>query len=241
MTKLLIERHLSVQLVSDRLELDKVLRVEFWQLISRQSLLVVDLFVLVSGLGEQCLSIGKLGVEVALIGTTAGDSKILSILEGLNADSEVGDSQIHAFALVTGLLVLELSEIPVSHGLEVLGVVAQHIGNLFVVEVAQIRIHLVGLECLFKVDAHLGGHLGENACIHACIRGLLEEQVLGLSQAQVAVLIERLFVEIGRVAVRRQLGGHLEELLEDPCGLSKQFAGLLDAIASKVHVASSTA
>ncbi len=154
---------------------------------------------------------------------------------------KLSDSQVHALSLLASLLELLRAEIPVSHRLEVLAVVSEHIGEFAVVEAAQVGVYLVGLESLFKVDTHLGSDLGQHVGIHASVGCFLKEQVLGLGQAQVAVHVEGLLVEVSRVAVGWQLSRHFQKLLEDPGSLSEQQTRLLDAVSPKLHVAATAA
>ena len=90
---------------------------------------------------------------------------------------------------------------PVGLRLEVLGVVDHHIGKLSTVETTQVRAHLVRLEGLIEVKGDLGGDFREHSGIHASVARLLEEEVLGLGQAKVRVLGQRLLIEIARGAL----------------------------------------
>ena len=65
--------------------------------------------------------------------------------------------------------------------------VSHHISKLSAVKAAQVRINLVVLEGLLEVDRDLCGNLSEYSGVHTCITGLLEEEVLGLGQAKIAV------------------------------------------------------
>jgi len=232
---------LLVELVAHGDEVDEVLRVKLGQLARGNVLLVVNLFVVVDSFCEHCLCLLELASEVGEVGATASLSVALRISELFHADSEVSDCEVHGAALLASLEELGRAQLPVGHSAEVAAVIPEHIRHLPVVEGSQIRINLVSLEGLLKVDGDLGGNLGENAGGHTCVTRLLEEEVLGLGQAEVAVLVQRLLVEVAGVGVGGQLSRHREKLLEDPGGLAEAVASSLDALACEVHVAAAAA
>lgn len=79
--------------------------------------------------------------------------------------------------------------------------VAEDIGKFSVIETAQTWVHLIGLEGLLEIDGDLGGYFSENSSIHTSIARLLKEEVLGLSQAQIAILCQCLLVEIDGMGI----------------------------------------
>jgi len=217
------------------------LRVELWQLIRGDSLLIVDLLVVIDGFSEHRLRFAELSLEVRLVGTSASRSEWLSIGELLDALGQVSDGEVHTFTVITSLDELSRAELPVRHGGEVLRVVSEHVRHLPVVEAAKVRVNLVALKGLLEVDGDLGSDLREDSRCHACITGFLEEEVLRLSQAKVAILRQSLLVEVNRVGISRKLRRHSQQLLKDPCGLAEVVAGHFDTITIELHEAGAAA
>jgi len=119
-------------------------------------------------------------------------------------------------------------------------VITKNIGKSAVVKGSQSWVDLIGFKSFLEVDGNLRGDFGKHGRVHACITRLFEEEVLSLSQAQVAILSQSFFVEVTRVSLRGQLRCHRQKLLKDPGSLAEEPTGNLDAIATKVHVAGST-
>lgn len=98
-----------------------------------------------------------------MVRATKSICKALGLIELLDADSQIGDSHGHAFALVVCLLEGTGSELPVRLSREVLGMVAHDIGELAAVKASQVRADLVRLECLVEVDADLSSDLRKHS------------------------------------------------------------------------------
>ena len=71
--------------------------------------------------------------------------------------------------------------------MKVFGVIGENIGELTILEIAQVIIGLVLFVSLLEVDGDLSSNLGENICVHTSVTCLLEEEILSLSEAEVAV------------------------------------------------------
>ena len=166
-------------------------------------MLIVYLFVLLDGLGKELLRLGSLGREVGLVSATDLVSERLGLVEFLDADGQVSDGKCHASALIVCFLEERGAELPVGLRLEVLGVVAHHVGELSTIETTQVWAHLVRLEGLVEVESDLGGDLGEHSRVHASVTRLLEEEVLGLGQAEVRVLGQCLLLKVTGGALGR--------------------------------------
>lgn len=61
--------------------------------------------------------------------------------------------------------------------------IAHHICELSIVKAAQICTDLVRLKGLVEIEGNLGSDLREHCRVHTGLASLLEEEVLGLSQA----------------------------------------------------------
>lgn len=240
-TQFIIEVRLSVDLISHRHQIDEVLRIKGRHIAEINFGLIVNLLVVIDSLGEDTLSLRELRGKVGQIGAATSFSKGLSLGVVLHAESHIRNSLVHALTFFRSFRILEVSKLPVGHGLEVARMVTEHIRKLAVVEAAQVRVDLVSIKGFLEVDGDLSGDLGQHSWVHAGVRGLLEEEVLGLSQTQVTVLGECLLVKVASVGLRWELSGHIEKLLKDPSCLTEKRAGHLDAITGQLHVTSTSA
>lgn len=208
MTQFFIDFRPGVDFFSHGGQGGEVLWVYRWELFNWHARLVVNLFIIISGLGEHVLRLLEFSCKISEVGTSASLRERLGLSELLDADCHVRYSFIHATALILGLLVLGGAKLPVGLSQEVLAVVSEHVSHLTVVVGAQGRVHLVVIKGFLEVEGDLRGDLREDTSVHTGIRGFLEEKVLGLGQAQITVLCECLLVEITRMRIRWQLGDH---------------------------------
>ena len=179
-TQLVIKVRLGVDFIIHRGQIDEVLRIELGHLADVNLGLVVNLLVVIDGLGQDTLSLGEFCRKIGQVGAAACLSKRLSLGVVLHAEGHKRHSLVHSSAIVRSIRVLEVSKLPVGHGLEVFRVIAKHIRKLAVVEAPQVRIDLVILKGFLEVDCDLCGDLGQHSRVHASIRGLFEEKILGL-------------------------------------------------------------
>ena len=84
----------------------------------------------------------------------------------------------------------------------------------------------------------MSGNLGEHGWIHAGLTGFFEEEVLGLGQAQIAILSQSLLQEVRCLALGWQLARFCNQVLKDPRRLLEQFARNFDTFTAKIEEAS---
>jgi hypothetical protein len=90
---------------------------------------------------------------------------------------------------------------------------------------------------LLEVNTYLRTNLGQHLRFHARILGLLEEKILGLGKAQVAIHCQCFFRKIDRNVSRWKISDHGQELFKDPSSLLEKFACFFYSISGKVHIA----
>lgn len=117
--------------------------------------------------------------------------------------------------------------------------VAHHICKLPVVKAAQICTNLIRLEGLIEVKRNLSSNLGEHCWVHTSLASFFEEEVLGLGQAQIAILSQSFLQEVGCLALRWQLAGLCDHMFKYPGRLLEEFACNFDAFPAKIEEASS--
>lgn len=187
MAKLVFDGGSGVDLISLSLKIDEVLRIWLWELGGWDLRLIVDRLVLLDRLGKKSLSSIHLGIEVSLVRSTTSFGKWLGLSVLLDSQGQIGNGLIHATTLVTSLVILRLTKLPPALGIKVFGVIGENIGELTILEITQVIIGLVLFVSLLKVDGDLSSNLGENICVHTSVTCLLEEEILSLSEAEVAV------------------------------------------------------
>ena len=165
---------------------------------------VVDLLVVVFCFGMKFCGFLDFLIKVGLIGATENIYEGTSLFEFLQCKLAISCSQIHAFSRLTSGIILGNGHVQVGLGQEVLGVVSEDIGELAILIGSELLIHLIAFKRLLEVHGYLGSNLCEDLRSHACITGLFEEEVLGLSEAQVAIHSEGFFGEVsGRLSCRK--------------------------------------
>lgn len=93
---------------------------------------------------------------------------------------------------------------------------------------------------LLKINRDLCSDFGKNTCIHTSIASFLEEQILSLSEAKVAILGQGLLIKVGCCVRWWELGNLRDEVLKDPCGLLEKLTGRLYSITREVHITGSS-
>ena len=177
----------GVDLISLSLKIDEVLRIWLWELGGWDLRLIVDRLVLLDRLGKKSLSSIHLGIEVSLVRSTTSFSKWLGLSVLLDSQGQIGNGHIHATTLITSLVILRLTKLPPALGIKVFGVIGENISELPILEIAQVIIGLVLFVSLLEVDGDLSSNFGENICVHTSVTCLLEEEILSLSETEVAV------------------------------------------------------
>ena len=117
--------------------------------------------------------------------------------------------------------------------------VSHHICKLPVVKAAQVWANLIRLEGLIEVKRNLSSNLGEHCWVHTSLASFFEEEVLGLGQAQIAILSQSLLHEVGCLALSWQLTCLCDQVFKYPGRLLEQFACNFDAFTAKIQEASS--
>lgn len=237
--QLLLDRCLLLQVLFDGVKRGEILRIELRHVFTGDLPLIEDLFVLVDCLSVQALRLVELGLKVAKISTAKRPCERLGLRVLTHSNFKVSDRQVHSFTSVRCCLELLRSKLPPGHGLEIARMVGQHILEASILEAAQIRADLARLVSLLEINGDLGGDLSQHFRVHTRIACLLKEEVLGLSQAQVAIHHQRLLVEVRGVAIRGHLGGGLLDVVEEPGRVAEVLAGHFDSVATQVHKAAS--
>jgi len=75
-------------------------------------------------------------------------------------------------------------------------VVSEDVGEVSMLESSELRIYLVALKGLLEVNGYLCCDFGKNFCSHIGVTRFLEEEILGLCEAKVAVHAQCLLVEV---------------------------------------------
>lgn len=89
-----------------------------------------------------------------------------------------------------------LGELPVSQSAEILCVVAKDVGESTIIVLTKTNIGLVILESLLEVNGDLSADFSKLVSWQSSSGAFAEEQVLSLSKAKVAILLQGLFVEV---------------------------------------------
>ena len=181
----LLDGHLVLEGLQHGLHLHKVLQVWRRQLLHRDLSLEVDRLVVVDRLVTQFYHISVLRIVVVLV---IGGDKCDNLLGSLELNGrflEQGNDQALSLCLLGHILDLMLTQHKVAHRCKVYRVVKHDIGEFCAIEGFEADIGLAEFMCLGKVLRDLHGDLGEYDGFHACIQGLLIEEILGLSEHQI--------------------------------------------------------
>lgn len=233
-----VDGWLSVDFGGDIHHLHEVVRVGSGALISLHDSVVVDTLVLLAHSDAELAAFVVNLLEVGRILAAKSISEGKGLLELSSGKLHHTDSFAAALAFLVGKLALSLTELVKGHSEVVLGVVAEHVGEMSILESAKLGVNLVVLESLREVDGDLGADLGQNSFLHVVVTSLAEEQVLGLSEAQVRAHAERLLGEVSSGLTGGQLNHAGLKVLENPSGLLEQVASFLGSVTGQIHVAS---
>lgn len=108
--------------------------------------------------------------------------------------------------------------------------VAEYVGELTLLVAPELLVNLIGFERLLEVDCSLCCKSGKDLWGHTCITGLLKEEVLSLSETEVAVHCQSFLAEICRGFSSRELRNCAQQMFVNPSRLLEEFGADLDSI-----------